>query len=156
MAKKSYKAPSISYIAVSVFIGLFLLAAGFYLGVRSVNTSNSVLGTSSSGSASAVASAAYTKCVNSGGFVSTSKRGTWGYYQMCNFTDDMSCDLYALYDGNCPVGGVKTIGYSTTDQVFCALRGGTPQGSNNGQCKMPNGKTCSTASVYKGTCQYDN
>ena len=102
--------------------------------------------------AGAVASAAYSMCIKNGGFVTTARRGNSGYYNICNFADDMSCELYSLYNGQCPIGGVNSIGYDTTAQVFCALRGGKPQGSENGQCKMPDGKICSTASVYNGTC----
>lgn len=153
MAKSNSANPMFAVVGVIVTAGL--LYGSYFLGTQQ-NTSSSngsvLAATSTPTTASAVASAAYSKCVDNGGFVTTARRGTWGYYQVCNFTDDMTCDLYALYDGDCQVGGVKTIGYSTTDQVFCAQRGGTPQGSNNGQCKMPDGTVCATSSVYKGTC----
>lgn len=143
------------YAVFGVLIALLLVAGGYYMGVKSTQINKSVLGNSTSSTptkAGAVASAAYAKCVTNGGFVTTTKRGKSGYYQVCNFADDMNCDLYALYDGQCPVGGVQSVGYSTTAQVYCALRGGKPQGNENGQCKMPDGKVCSTASVYAGTC----
>lgn len=133
------------------------LIGGTYILAGQKTASQSVLGTTTSNTtptkAGAVASAAYSKCVQNGGFVTTARRGKSGYYQVCNFDDDMNCDLYALYSGQCPVGGVHTIGYSTTAQVYCALRGGKPQGNDNGQCKMPDGKVCSTASVYSGACE---
>ncbi len=144
---------------MGVFAAAILIGGTYILGVQqNANqiTPPTVLGTTSNTSttkAAAVASAAYQKCIQNDGFVTTARRGTWGYYQVCNFADDMNCELYALYEGQCPVGGVHTIGYSTTDQVFCALRGGTPQGKNNGQCKMPDGVVCATTQVYKnGTC----
>lgn len=143
-------------IIIGAFAGLLLMIGSFIFGLKIQNNESvSVLGTST-GDAASVASAAYAKCVNNGGFVTTDRRGKNGFYNLCNFADDMNCELYALYNGQCPVGGVHIIGYSTKPQVFCALRGGTPQGSENGQCKMPNGKTCTTDSIYKGTCQYDN
>lgn len=146
-----------SFVSMLVGIGVFALVtlmAGTYI-QQNPNKPQSVLGTTYSSSdvtkAGAVSSAAYAKCTSNGGFVTTARRGS-GFYNVCNFADDMNCELYALYAGQCPVGGVKTVGYSTTPQVFCALRGGHPQGSNNGQCKMPDGKVCSTDSVYQGTC----
>lgn len=159
MVKKSSTLST--FIVMGVFASAILVGGTYILGVQkdtNQTTPNVVLGTTTTSGdsvtkAAAVASAAYTKCTQNGGFVTTSRRGSSGFYQVCNFADDMNCELYALYAGQCPVGGVHTIGYSTTDQVFCALRGGTPQGKNNGQCKMPDGVICSTTQVYKnGTC----
>lgn len=150
MAKKNSHTPMLAVFGVLAAVAL--LGGTYLLGV-SKNTGSSVLGTSTTPTkAGSVASAAYSKCVQNGGFVSTARRGNSGYYQVCNFADDMNCDLYALYAGQCPVGGVHTIGFSTTAQVYCALRGGHPQGNDNGQCKMPDGVVCSTSSVYNGTC----
>ncbi len=134
---------------------VILIVGAFIIGYKFGPTESSVLGVSTTSSptkAGQIASAAYSKCIQNGGFVTTARRPNNGFYNICNFADDMNCELYSLYNGQCPIGGVKTVGYSTTDQVFCALRGGTPQGSKNGQCKMPDGKICSTASVYNGTC----
>lgn len=150
MAKTNSTSPL--YLVLGFFVAAALLGGSYILGSQSTQT-QTVLGTSTTPTkAGAVASAAYAKCIDNGGFVTTVRRGTSGYYNVCNFADDMNCELYALYSGDCPVGGVHTIGYSTSPQVFCALRGGKPQGSENGQCKMPDGKTCSTDAVYKGTC----
>lgn len=152
MAKKT--SVSSSLLISGIFTVALLIGGAYFLGTQQVKSS-SVLATTTSSTptkAGQVASAAYAKCIDNGGFVTTARRGTSGYYNVCNFADDMNCELYSLYNGQCPVGGVKTIGYSTTDQVFCALRGGTPQGSKNGQCKMPDGKICATSSVYNGTC----
>lgn len=153
MAHKNPKQSNFVYIIIGIIAAILLAAGGYYFGVKSQTPNDYVLGTTTTPTkAGAVASAAYSKCIQNGGFVTTSRKEKNGYYQVCNFADDMNCDLYALYDGDCPIGGVHTIGYSTTAQVYCALRGGTPQGSENGQCKMPDGKICSTASVYNGTC----
>jgi len=143
------------FAVIGIFAAVVLAGGAYTLGAQISTTTPSVLGnttTSAPTKAGAVASAAYSKCVQNNGFVTTARRGTSGYYQVCNFADDMSCELYSLYNGQCPIGGVHTIGYDTTGQVFCALRGGTPQGSENGQCKMPDGKVCSTNSVYNGSC----
>lgn len=154
MAKKSQISPL--YGTLGIVAALVLSIGGYVVGTQhasSTQTETQVLGSSSSNTpAGQVASAAYAKCISNGGFVTTNRRPSNGFYNICNFADDMNCELYALYNGQCPVGGVKTIGYSTTDQVYCALRGGTPQGKNNGQCKMPDGKVCSTSSVFNGTC----
>ena len=135
-----------------VAIAAVLTGGAYLFGIQQSSRSEVLASTSTTlTKAGQVASAAYAKCINNGGFVSTSRRGS-GFYNVCNFEDDMSCELYSLYNGQCPIGGVKTVGYSTTPQVFCALRGGQPSGSENGQCKMPDGKICSTDAVYKGTC----
>ena len=142
-------------LSVLTLVVAFLVigGGGYLVGTQKSGETPSVLAaTTSPTKAGAVASAAYAKCIDNGGFVTTQRRGSSGYYNVCNFADDMNCELYALHNGECPVGGVHTIGYSTSPQVFCALRGGTPQGSENGQCKMPDGKVCSTNSVYNGTC----
>ncbi|HVT01417.1 MAG TPA: hypothetical protein VHE53_04265 [Patescibacteria group bacterium] len=155
MAKKSLNLAGQSF---GIFAVVLLMAGAFLLGNK-VNilpsaSTPTVLGASTSTTkAGQVASAAYNKCISNGGFVTTSRRGSNGYYNVCNFADDMNCDLYSLYDGQCPVGGVHTIGYNTTAQVYCALRGGHPQGNENGQCKMPDGKVCTTSAVYNGTCE---
>ncbi len=130
---------------------VFVAITGFFIGTQKPD-SQAVFAqttTPSKTNAGTVASAAYAKCIQNGGFVTTDRRGSSGFYNICNFSDDMTCELYALYEAQCPIGGVHTIGYNTKPQVFCALRGGTPQGKDNGQCKMPDGKTCSTSQVYK-------
>lgn len=150
MAKKNSKGNL--YAIVGIVAAVVLILGAYFLGTQK-NTEQNVLATTTPPTtAGAISSAAYNKCIQNGGFVTTNRRGTMGYYSLCNFADDRGCDLYALYDGDCPVGGVSTIGYDTTAQAFCALRGGQPMGSENGQCKMPDGKTCSTSAVYQGAC----
>lgn len=152
MAKKDSHSHT-PYIIIGIVIAAILIGFAYFLGMNQPKEIPVLSSVTTPGTASAVASEAYSKCMDNGGFVTTARRGTWGYYQVCNFTDNMTCDLYALYDGDCPIGGVNTIGYDTTDQVFCAQRGGRPQGSNNGQCKMPDGKICATSAVYSGACE---
>lgn len=157
MAHKKNYSPGSMVVIIGVFVAVVLAGSAYLVGVsQRVQESDVLAATTATGStptkAGSVASAAYSKCVQNGGFVTTARRGTYGYYSVCNFADDMNCELYSLYNGQCPVGGVHTIGYSTSGQVFCALRGGTPTGSENGKCKMPDGVTCSTDAVYRGTC----
>jgi len=153
MVKTSFS-NKLTYLGVALFAVVGIGFGAYYFGIQSKLPvlSNTTSSNPNVTTASQVSSAAYAKCVDNGGFVSTARRGTWGYYQVCNFEDDMTCDLYALYEGQCPIGGVSTIGYDTTAQVFCAQRGGQPMGNENGECKMPDGTICSTASVYEGTC----
>ena len=154
MAKKNSAFPM--FAIVGVFFAVLIVGGAYSLGAQSKSDSavlaSSTTSSTNSTKAAQVASQAYSKCVDNGGFVTTERRGNWGYYQVCNFADDMNCELYALYDGQCPVGGVHTIGYSTRGQVFCALRGGQPTGRNNGQCKMPDGVVSTTDQVYTDTC----
>lgn len=151
MARKNVSAHSF-FITVGIFVTVFGIGGSYFLGLQKTST---VLGTTTTATtkAGSLATAAYTKCVQNDGFVTTDRRGKSGFYNVCNFDDDMNCELYALYNGQCPIGGVHTVGYTTRPQVFCALRGGQPTGKNNGQCKMPDGKICSTAAVYSDTCE---
>lgn len=141
-------------VIIAAVIVLALVGGAYFLG--SLDTKPSLVAQTPNpavGNAAEVASLANAKCIQNGGFVTTAYKGNGGFYNICNFADDKQCELYALYEGQCPIGGISTIGYSTTPQVYCALRGGTLQGSENGQCKLPDGSLCYTDSVFNGYCQ---
>ncbi len=139
---------------VAVFFAL--LVGAYFMGTIDTKTPVVAQNSVSSGNAAEVASQANAKCIQNGGFVTTAYKGNSGFYNICNFADDKQCELYALYQGQCPIGGISTIGYSTTPQVYCALRGGQLMGSENGQCKLPDGSLCYTESVFNGYCQKVN
>jgi putative hemolysin len=54
--------------------------------------------------------------------------------------------------GECPVGGVKTTGYVTLDQDYCAWSGGQTFAVPNSVCIFKDGSKCSTIDFYNGKC----
>lgn len=106
---------------------------------------------SSASSQSALANPASVNCAKEGG-TSVIMNGPNGQYGLCQFEDDQACEEWALFRGQCPVGGVKTTGYDTIEQKYCAWVGGKTLAVPNAQCTLPSGKTCSDTAVYNGTC----
>lgn len=75
-----------------------------------------------------------------------------GQVGICDFEDNQSCEEWALFYGNCPVGGVKTIGFDTPAQVYCAQLGGQTLAVKNATCTLPSGKVCNDEDLYNGDC----
>lgn len=99
-----------------------------------------------------LANPASTNCGKVGG-TTVIKDGPNGQYGLCQFEDNMACEEWALYKGDCPVGGVKTTGYDNIQQMYCAWVGGETLAVANPNCKLPNGTICTDEAVYNGTCQ---
>lgn len=99
-----------------------------------------------------LANPASTFCVEKGGNLQIQTRGDGGQYGLCYFDDARACEEWAMMRSECPVGGVKTTGYDTIDQKFCAWSGGKTLAVQNSQCEFPSGKVCSTIDFYNGTC----
>lgn len=78
--------------------------------------------------------------------------GPVGQYGLCNFEDDQACEEWALFRGECPVGGVKTTGFDTIEQKYCAWIGGQTLAVADAKCSLPGGKICSDKALYEGTC----
>lgn len=91
-------------------------------------------------------------CIKVGGELQSKTRGDGGEYSVCNFEDNQSCEEWALYRRNCPIGGIKTIGYDTPEEIYCALIGGKTTAQPNSNCNLPNGNTCSNNDLYNGKC----
>lgn len=98
-----------------------------------------------------IANPASVNCTKVGG-TNAVMEGPNGQYGLCQFPDDMICEEWALYRGECPVGGVKTTGFDTIEQKYCAWAGGQTLAVPNAQCTLPNGQICSDESLYNGTC----
>ncbi len=105
----------------------------------------------SSTSTVGLANPASVNCGNVGGTTSI-QNGPNGQYGLCEFGDNMACEEWALYRGECPVGGVKTTGFNTKAQMYCAWVGGQTLAVPNATCTLPSGKVCSDEAVYNGTC----
>ena len=63
--------------------------------------------------AAAVANPASANCVSKGGKLIIDRRGDGGDYGVCLFEDNRQCEEWALFRGECPVGGIKVTGYVT-------------------------------------------
>ncbi len=99
-----------------------------------------------------LANPASVNCKTVGG-ITIIKDGPNGQYGLCEFEDDMACEEWALYRGECPVGGVKTTGYDNIQQMYCAWVGGETLAVANPNCKLPDGTVCTVEAVYNGTCE---
>lgn len=99
-----------------------------------------------------LANPASVNCAQKGGTLIMKTNGTGGEYGLCDFGDNMSCEEWALYRGECPVGGVKTTGYDTIAQKYCAWTGGKTFAVPNSVCSLPDGTKCSTKKHYNGGC----
>lgn len=98
-----------------------------------------------------LANPASVNCAKVGG-TTLIENGPNGQYGLCDFGDNMQCEEWALYRGQCPVGGVKTTGFDTIEQKYCAWVGGQTYAVPNAKCKLPGGKTCSDTALYNGSC----
>ena len=112
-----------------------------------------------SSNSSQIANPASENCVKQGGTVSIQKRGDGGEYGVCLFEDNLQCEEWAMFRGECPVGGIKVTGYVTPAATYCAITGGTytVTGNSNtdneqGTCTFKNGKTCDVWEYYNGKC----
>ncbi|MEI6288558.1 MAG: DUF333 domain-containing protein [bacterium] len=79
-----------------------------------------------------------------------------GQYGLCYFLDNRACEEWAMFNGDCPVGGVKTTGYNTEAQKFCAWSGGSTFAVDNAVCKFKDGSQCLAQDFYTGLCQKGN
>jgi len=99
-------------------------------------------------------------CVNQGGELSIEESGSGGQFGVCTFQDGKQCEEWALFRGECPVGGVDVSGFVTPAGRFCAITGGeyaaiANQGTadETGTCAFKNGKTCDARELFEGNCR---
>ncbi len=99
-----------------------------------------------------MANPAATNCLKLGGNLVTKERGDGGQYSLCYFDDARACEEWALMRGDCPVGGVKTTGFDTIDQKYCAWVGGRTIAETDSVCTFKDGSKCSTVDFFNGVC----
>lgn len=99
-------------------------------------------------------------CIQKGGVSQPRTRGDGEKYKVCFFEDNRQCEELALYNGECPVGGLKVTGYITDAAVYCAIVGGRYEidnsktnGVENGMCTFFNGNVCNAWDLYNGKCE---
>lgn len=102
---------------------------------------------------SEMANPASVNCEEKGGkLVMQEKPNNGGQYALCYFEDNQACEEWAMFREDCPVGGVKTIGFDNDAQKFCVWSGGKTIAEENALCFFDNGFTCPVDDFYLGTC----
>jgi putative hemolysin len=71
-----------------------------------------------------IANPASQNCVARGGMLRMESRPDGGQYGVCIFDDNYQCEEWAMFRGECPVGGLRVTGYITTAARYCAITGG--------------------------------
>ena len=106
-----------------------------------------------------IANPASVNCIRKGGTLSIQKGGGGGEHGICIFGDNRQCEEWALFRGECPIGGRKITGYVTPAAQFCAITGGsynitgqTNTDKEQGTCSFNNGKSCDVWDYYNGKC----
>jgi putative hemolysin len=102
--------------------------------------------------ANQMANPASVNCEQKGGTLSILKRPDGGEYGLCNFDDGRSCEEWAMFRNECPIGGVKTTGLNTTEQKYCMWVGGQTSAVSS-KCTFKDRSTCDNLALYNGTCQ---
>lgn len=103
--------------------------------------------------ASQIANPASVNCEQKGGKIMIESKPDGSQYGLCYFDDARACEEWAMIRGECPVGGVKTTGYDTQEQKFCAWLGGKTFADPNAVCDFSDGSTCELEKLYSGQCQ---
>lgn len=110
-------------------------------------------------SAQQIANPASQNCVARGGMLRIESRPDGGQYGVCIFDDNYQCEEWAMFRGECPVGGLRVTGYVTTAARYCAITGGrytvlaeSGTAEEQGACALRSGKTCAADAYYAGTC----
>jgi putative hemolysin len=110
-------------------------------------------------SAPQLANPASVNCTQKGGTLRIERRPDDGQYGVCVFVDNYQCEEWALFRGECPVGGLRVTGYITPAGRYCAITGGrytvvsgNSTADEKGICALPGGKACNAAAYYAGAC----
>lgn len=110
-----------------------------------------------------LANPASENCVAKGGKLSLEKNPRGGQFGVCTFADDLQCEEWAMLRNECRTGGIKVTGYVTPAARYCAITGGTytavaasNTSTERGNCTFSNGRKCSAASYFNGTCTRDS
>lgn len=106
-----------------------------------------------------LANPASVRCIEQGGTLRMERRPDGGQYGVCVFVDNYQCEEWALFRGECPMGGVRVTGYVTAAGRFCAITGGRYTATSvagavpeRGSCILPAGKVCEAEAWFAGTC----
>lgn len=81
-----------------------------------------------------------------------------GEYGVCLFEDNRQCEEWALFRGQCPLGGLKITGYENEAEIYCAITGGQVEGVGQEipMCKRFDGTYCTAQANFDGDCPDPN
>jgi putative hemolysin len=106
-----------------------------------------------------LANPASVRCLERGGMLRMERRPDGGEYGVCLFADNYQCEEWAMFRGECPVGGLRVTGYVTQAARYCAITGGrytvlakSGAADEEGACVLPGGKACGAEAYFAGTC----
>ncbi|HJO25072.1 MAG: DUF333 domain-containing protein [bacterium] len=107
-----------------------------------------------------MANPASVHCGKVGGELRIESLGDRGEIGVCYFEDGRQCEEWALFRGECPVGGRRVTGFVTERARYCAIRGGryemtraeTATEPERGRCSLPDGSVCAAAGAGSGNC----
>jgi putative hemolysin len=106
-----------------------------------------------------IANPASENCVKQGGKSTIETRGDGSQVGICIFGDGKQCEEWAMFRGECSLGGVDVSGYVSPASRFCVLTGGQYSITGNpgakeeqGTCTFRNGKVCDVWEYYQGKC----
>jgi putative hemolysin len=91
-------------------------------------------------------------CSQVGGNLVIQEREDGSQYGLCYFEDNKACEEWALFRGDCPIGGRKTTGLDTIDQKYCVWVGGETSAVPQSVCVFKDGSRCLTSDFYKSGC----
>jgi len=147
--------PALILIVIFAFLIIFIL----YLGIKNKKTpvvsspTPTPIAVTSIPTQTAIANPASTNCVDKGGQLKIQTKPDGSQYGLCYFEENRACEEWALFRGECPVGGRKTTGYDTIAQNYCAWSGGQTSAVENAICTFSDGSTCPAKAFYADTCQ---
>lgn len=108
-----------------------------------------------------VANPASENCVTQGGTLKIETAGDSSEFGLCMFSETMACEEWALFRGDCPVGGVDISNIQSPQVIYCLVTGNqyttmeydTAPPSIKELCIMPDGGNCELLDYYTGRCR---
>ena len=87
-------------------------------------------------------------CTTNGGSIMVEYNGVGKKYQVCIFEDNRQCELNALNNKACPIGGLKITGFDTPAQIYCAIQGGKILAVESAVCTLKDGRKILAEKYY--------
>lgn len=101
-----------------------------------------------------IANPASVYCADVGGQPLTETRPSGSEFGVCLFEDNRQCGQWALFRGECPVGGLRVTGYPTDAARYCAVTGSVYGDDGTREtCTTTNGTVCVPDAYFNGTCR---
>lgn len=90
-------------------------------------------------------------CAEKGGQWKT-RNNSVGEQGVCYFSEMRQCEEWAMYRGECPVGGADLSAHlNNKANQYCLMVGGTIV--NDEDCSLPSGTICNILKLHRGICQ---